>query len=447
MKVMSLDIGTTQLKMGVFETLDNDVELVKQYAESYEIDSYNDGLFGDIDPDKWIRAFQRGCDELRHELADIEIISLSGTTPGLTPLDEQGKPLHPAILMLDQRSQNEAQYIIDTVGLDYLFQYTGNMPVSGGCSLASILWIKKHLSEIYHQTFKFGHSNTVMGHWLTGEFAIDPSSASLTALYNTVKNDFTWNESIADACGVSLELLPQVKQAYDSIGRMKEELAAQLGFKTQPHVLIGGNDAVLAAYSAGVKEPGDLINVNGTCEIMLICLPQCTPSSYYNVRAHVLPDKWLTLHVMNAGGKAYEWFKNLCCSEMSQNFFFNYFIPDAIDEWIDRENSIEYVPFLMGSRYTLDSLKAEFKGLTVESDRSQVAAALVKGLCRYQRQHIDDISKSIRLSDSMFITGGALNDAIIRAKKKWLWDKDYVYVEESSMRGAALLALEFIKRN
>ena len=44
-------------------------------------------------------------------------------------------------------------------------------------------------------------------------------------------------------------------------------------------MIIGGNDAALAAYSAGCNEPGQVINVNGTCEITLVCLGKCYPSA------------------------------------------------------------------------------------------------------------------------------------------------------------------------
>ena len=124
-------------------------------------------------------------------------------------MDAEGRPLYPAILMLDQRSRQQAQRIIDVVGMNTLLAETANMPVAGGCSLASLLWIKDNLPEIYRKAAVFGHSNTFMAKWLTGAFAIDPSSASLTALYNTVKNDMTWNGEIAGAFGISLERLPR----------------------------------------------------------------------------------------------------------------------------------------------------------------------------------------------------------------------------------------------
>jgi hypothetical protein len=41
------------------------------------------------------------------------------------------------------------------------------------------------------------------------------------------------------------------------------------------------------------------------------------------------------------------------------------------------------------------------------------------------------------------ITGGAVNPSIIRAKKKWmLGNAEYVFEEQSSMKGAAMLALK-----
>ena len=444
-KILSVDIGTTAFKMCIFKTDGQNLSLVDQYVETCAINSYNGGLYGDIDPEKWLAAFRNGCSSLTHILSDVQIISLSGTTPGLTAMDKNGDALYPAILMLDQRSREQAQFIIDVVGMDFLLEHTGNMPVAGGCSLASILWLKENMPDVWKKTCKFAHSNTFFGHWLTGRYAIDPSSASLSALYNTVKNDMSWNKTIADACDVPLHLLPDLVNASESIGRLKADLARELGLNAQPHVLIGGNDAVLAAYSAGVQSPGDVMNVNGTCEITLVCLSNCLPSKNYNVRAHVLPNRWLTLHVLNAGGKAYEWFKNLFCREMTDVQFYNHFVPESIDAWLDKESAVEYVPYLMGSRYSLNPLKAELKGLTAEVSRSEVLAALTKGLCLYQKKHVAEIQQFVHLNASIKVTGGALSEAIIRAKQKWYWETDYVFVEQSSLTGAALLGLDFLE--
>jgi xylulokinase len=445
MWILGVDIGTTNMKLGVFRLVEDTLQPIRQFSQSYSIHVYNNGLYADIEQSRWTEAFAAGCRALAETIADIDIIAISGTTPGLTAMDRHGEALYPAILMLDQRSHKQAREILDTVGLDRLLAATANMPVAGGCSLAGILWLRDNVPEVFKKAHKFGHSNTYFAHWLTGAYAIDPSSASLTGLYNTTRNDYTWNDDLVRAFGLSVSQLPELIPAYGSVGAVRPSRARELGFAKEPQVLIGGNDAVLAAFSVGVREPGEVINVNGTCEISLVCLPKCLPSPHYNIRAHVLPDRWLTLHVMNAGGKALEWFKSVFCSEMTDEEFYSRFLPRAIDAWLDRDSAVTYTPYLMGSRYSLDPLQAELLGLTQTTTREEILAALVRGLCRYQSSHLREIEQHLPLQRTIHLTGGAVNPALIRAKRKWLRDCEYVHEEDSSVKGAAMLARLYLE--
>jgi sugar (pentulose or hexulose) kinase len=98
----------------------------------------------------------------------------------------------------------------------------------------------------------------------------------------------------------------------------------------------------------------------------------------------------------------------------------------------------------MGSRYSLQPLRAEFLGLTEETSREEVFAALVRGLCQYQREHLKEISLEVPLSDEIRVTGGALGPALIRAKAKWMRDCRYLFEEQSSLKGAALLGRKYL---
>ncbi len=445
MKILSVDVGTTAMKMGVFEESDSDLSLLKQFNREYPIHTYNDGLFSDIEPEKGQQAFAAGCKELSDRMPEIDVIAFSGTTPGLTAMDREGNALYPAILMLDQRSRPQAQRIIDTIGMEKLLNVTANMPVAGGSSLAGILWIKDNLPEVFNRTHVFGHSNTFMARWLSDKFAIDPSSASLTAMYNTVSNDMTWNKEILDEFDIEVSRLPELIPAYHSTGRVRTYLADEFGLKKEPPVLIGANDAVLAACSVGIREPGEIFNINGTCEITMVCLAKCFPSRNYNIRTHVLPERWFSFYVMNAGGKALEWFKNLFCSEMSEEDFFDDFIPRAIDSWLSRDSGVTYIPYLMGSRYSLAPLKAEFRGLTQGTSREELLAALVRGLYEYQRENLKEVSIEMPLADEILVSGGAVNEALIRAKTRWMRNCSYRFEMESSLKGAALLGQKYLK--
>ena len=52
MRILSVDIGTTAMKMGVFEESEDDLKCIRQVSEEYAINTYNDGLFSDIAPQK-----------------------------------------------------------------------------------------------------------------------------------------------------------------------------------------------------------------------------------------------------------------------------------------------------------------------------------------------------------------------------------------------------------
>ena len=443
MTILAVDLGTSALKTGVYHFKNDEYTLIRNFSQDYRVNTYNNGQYSDIEPGKWQQAFMDSVRALGEFMPEVDLVALSGTTPGLNAMDGEGNSLYPAILMTDQRSRLQARRIIEIMSLDYLLSTTGNMPVAGGCSLASILWIKDNHPEIFKRTAVFGHSNTFLAKWLTGRFCIDPSSASLTALYNTVSYDFDWNRDICKEFDLSVNRLPSVIPAYASAGRVKDSISATMGMRKRPEVLIGGNDAVLAAYSSGVQEAGQIINVNGTCEITLVCLPKCYPSQNYNVRTHVIPGRWLTLYVMNAEGAAFEWFRSVFCADMNQDEFYKSFMPRAVDEWLTKESDTKYIPFLMGSRYSQDDLKAQFLGLTSGTTREELLAALVRGLCEYQGKHLDDISQRVPLREEIIVAGGATSPSLVRAKENWMRRCRYVYREHSSLEGTAILARLF----
>ena len=140
-----------------------------------------------------------------------------------------------------------------------------------------------------------------------------------------------------------------------------------------------------------------------------------------------------------------DWFRELFCSELSAEEFYDRFLPKAIESWLDRESGVTYVPYLMGSRYSSEPLRAQLLGLTHQTTREEILAAIVRGLCEYQKAHLDDIEKNVSLQNVIHVTGGATNPALIRAKSKWMRDCKYVYDEQSSMKGAALLGLKYIE--
>jgi xylulokinase len=441
--ILAIDVGTSGLKLGVFAP---DLTIRATAQREYRINLYDQGK-ADVAPETWWSAVVSACADVRRDLGEVGVVALSVTTPGLTPMAADGTALGPAILFLDGRSHEQAARIRTDVGEDRFLEQACNLPVSGGSSLASILWIRDHEPRTWRSAAMFGHCNTYLTRRMTGRWAIDPSTTSITGLYATARHDLTWNDEILDVAGIDPARLPPLMQSYDPVGSVLPGVADELGLPHDAVVLCGGNDATLAAFSGGLTEPGDVNIISGTCDIANVCTDHPISSRDFNVRAHILPGRWLTFFVLNTGGAALEWFREVVCQDLTADAFYGDYLPNTLRGFLEdpdvaaRDASLpDYVPFLGGSRYSLEPLKAALDGITLQTSRQDLLLAIVRGNARYLGRHLEDVARLVPVGHRVGISGGAARvEGMLEARKRWTGDLDYVYQDQSSMLGAAML--------
>jgi sugar (pentulose or hexulose) kinase len=441
--ILGIDVGTSALKIGVFSA---DLEKRCEARRTYAPHIYDRGK-ADIDPEVWWEALRECCAELAGGLARVGVISLSVTTPGLTPMTADGSALAPAVLFLDGRSHAQSAAIREIVGDRRFLAETCNLPVSGGSSLSSMLWFRDERPEVWTTTARFGHCNTYLVKRMTGRWAIDPSTASITGLYNTARNDLTWNRAVLDLAGIPEDKLPPIRQSYDEIGRLLPAVADELGLPGGCSVLCGGNDAVLAALSGGVAEPGDINIISGTCDIATVCIDRPISSPDFNVRCHVIPGRWLTFFVLNAGGEALDWVRRIACSELDDDEFYREYVPRVLDAFFRSPDPDaleaelpEYEPYLGGSRYSLERLKAGLDGLTLQTTRDDLLLSVIRGNATYLGAHLRAVAELVQTGRRVGITGGGARiHGMLEARRRWTGDYEYVFQDQSSLLGAAIL--------
>jgi len=440
--ILAIDVGTTAFKVGVFSP---NLEKRCEVQREYKFNVY-DSVKVEIEPETWWRTLQDCCAEVRGFLSSVGVISFSVTT-GVVPMAEDGTALCPFILFLDGRSHKQAKEIRQRVGEEKFLREACNLPVSGGSSLCSILWIRENRPEIWERTAKFGHCNTYMVKRFTGDWAIDPSTTSITGLYNTTRHDLTWNKDVLHLSEIPEEKLPPLIQSYQRAGKILPRVARELGLSEDCDVLCGGNDAMIAALSGGLTEPGDINNVCGTADAVSVCSGKPVSSRNFNIRCHVIPDRWVLFFILNTGGKALEWFHSVFCREMDQDQFFKGYVPSVLDKFFHCEdpgrteaNLPQYVPFLQGSRYSLEQLKASFSGLTLETTREHLFLSLIKGNAAYQGGFLKEAGGVVQLGRKVTVSGGGARiKGILETKRRWMGDFEYQYQERSSVFGAAML--------
>jgi len=311
--ILAIDVGTQSLKACI---IDRNLSIIERAQVFYtpQVKSKNRV---EIDAEIFWQAFIDACYQLKLK-KQVNVITFSTLCPSLLPMDANGDPLYPVILHLDRRSYRQAVWVLEQVGEERMLQSAGNLPIPGGISLTSLLWLRDYEPALYgRRDVIFGHVVTFFMKRLAGRFVIDPSNASFTGLYNTVAYT-DWDDDLLQTVQIAREKLPDIVMSASMVGELNQNAAHAAGLAPHIPVVIGANDTTCATVGAGVTEPGMLMNTSGTVEIMVLCLDRPLVSKNHLLRTHAYPGRWLAMRTVGAGGASVEWFRNTFCKEMSK---------------------------------------------------------------------------------------------------------------------------------
>ena len=211
--------------------------------------------------------------------------------------------------------------------------------------------------------------------------------------------------------------------------------------------LCGGNDAARRRRYRRLTEPGDANVISGMCATSPTSGPGLLGIARFHVRAHVLPNRWLTFFVLNTGGVALDWFRETLCRELDRDQFYRQYLPATLDAFLsspdvdERERALPtYVPFLGGDRYSLGQRTAEFDGVSLQTTREDLLLAVVRGNLVYLGDHLRQVARLSPVNRTVGISGGAARiEGMLAARERWTGDFDYIFQDQSSLRGAAML--------
>jgi sugar (pentulose or hexulose) kinase len=417
--ILAIDVGTQSLKACI---VDCNLSIAERAQVFYSLQVKSNNRV-EIDAEVLWRAFIDACSRLKRR-QEVDVISFSTLCPSLLPMDAKGDPLYPVILHLDRRSYRQAVWVLDQVGEEKMLHSAGNLPIPGGISVTSLLWLRDHETAIYdRRDVTFGHVVTFFMKRLTGRFVIDPSNASFTGLYNTVAYA-DWDDDLLQATQIDRQKLPDILMSTTVAGELIHPAARAAGLTPHIPVVIGANDTTCATVGAGVTEPGMLMNTSGTVEIMVLCLDRPLVSKNHLLRTHAYPDRWLAMRTVGAGGASVEWFRKT----------------DVLSS--SGRSQARFHPFLSGDRHRIQQKTGSFTRLTLNTTREDCLLALANGIVSFQIEGLLEWQKSVRLDSRIYHVGGGASEAYTRYKQKLLGDFKFIQLGEIAVIGAARLALD-----
>jgi xylulokinase len=438
--ILAIDVGTQSLRACIMDSTLSVLERQQVHYTPRVVSGDKVEIDGEI---LW-QALVQACGKLIHK-DRVQIITLSTLCPSLLPMDEAGSPLRPIILHLDRRSYEQAQWALKRVGEEPFLNIAGNLPVPGGISVTSLLWIRDCEPEIYSKRgVCFGHAVTFFMKRLTNRFVIDPSNASFTGLYDTVGYG-DWDERLYGPLEIDRRKLPDVLMSTAIAGELVEHTARVLGLPKNIPVNIGANDTTCATAGAGVTEAGKIMNTSGTVEILVLCMDKPIVSRNHLLRTHAYPGRWLAMRTVGAGGASLEWFRVNFCKEMTKETFYRDYLREVLTP--AKVPEARFHPYLTGDRHRIKRKSAAFTRLTLNTGRDDLLLALAHGIIAFQIESLAEWKKSASLSTEIYHVGGGASDAYTAYKQGMLPDFRFVQLGETTLAGAARLALDAMGKN
>ena len=268
---MGIDIGTFESR-GML--VDENFRVAADASVPHTMDNPKLGYFEHDAEEVWWGDFCKISRGLLRESGaapeDVACVGASALGTDCLPVDENCRPLRPAILYgIDARAEAEAAWLTEYYGAARVQQLFGH-PICSGDTATKILWIKNNEPEVYRRTHKFLTGSSFLTARLTGRYVIDQflAKGSFRPLYNSdgSKNEaecslFCRPDQIAD-CAVST----------DVVGWVTEKAAAETGLAAGTPVATGTGDSTAEAISVGLVEPGTAFFQYGSSMFYYYCV-------------------------------------------------------------------------------------------------------------------------------------------------------------------------------
>jgi xylulokinase len=371
---LGVDIGTSAVKAILIDEQDRPLA---QESAPLELQRPQP-LWCEQDPEAWWSAAVDVIDRLsranQHLMTGIRALGLSGQMLGVTVLDEADRPLRPAMLWNDGRAVAEGAELERNVAR--FAECTGARAMPG-FSAPKILWLRRHEPALLRRARRILLTKDFVRLRLTGEAVSDLADASATLLMDTRAG--VWSPAIAEACGITVDMLPRLVASGESSGDLRPGLAARWGMPSGVIVAGGGGDNMCGAVGADVVRRGDAFISLGTSGVYFVANDAFEPAlrGGMHTHRHAVPGLFAQHGVVLSAAAALSW---LCAllgiadiGAFLERIETADLAPDAVPV---------FTPYLAGERTPHDDAQATaaFSGLSMACGPLHLGRAVLDGV-------------------------------------------------------------------
>lgn len=446
--LLGIDLGSTSIKAIVFDTAGN--ALAEGSRPTQHSSPYKEHPEWVIwEPHQLWKDTAAAIREAVEKLKgahNIRALAVAGFGGDGAPIDEQGECLYPAISWHDPRVEPQSRWWAENIGPERQFSITGSHIYMYNTALR-LRWMMEHEPGILRRADKWLLLVDYLNFKLTGVAATDYSLASTTLLLDQQTLD--WSDEILALSQIDRRLLPELRASGARLGIVTAGAAAETGLPEGTPVFQGGHDFLCGGIAAGAFDPGVLLDVTGTWELLVATAnkPPLSDEIFRSglmIETHVAKGRFAVTGAAVASGML-EWFKNE----------FGNGDGNGAAQWDSLIRNAEtsppgargalFLPHMSGSVCPIRDARSlgVFAGLSNTTGRNDLLRALIEGLNYQFREMLDAMRSGLGATGDLKVIaiGGATRNAF------WMQNKADVSgcrietpdIHEATALGAAIL--------
>jgi gluconokinase len=441
--VLALDIGTSSTRAIIFDRRGHALDGSECQLE-YELTATPDGG-AEVDPNLLFDLVCQSIDAvLKRHPVEIAAVGIACFWHSLMGVDATGNPTTPVYLWADTRSKEDVDAIKQEFDAHELWQRTGCF-VHSSYWTGKLRWLERTQPDLVKRTATWCAFSDYLARELFGAEGTSISMASSTAMMDATTHQ--WDELAITASGVYSQRLPAIRNEREPLDGLGSEYAARWPALAKCPWFRGIGDGACANVGSGGIGPHRIALTVGTSGALRMVRPLpagTTPDEPESLWTYRLDDQRAVIGgAISNGGKVIDWFGELTGSAFDSAAFqqAEVMAPDG--------HGLTILPFLAGERAPIwsDWATGSVVGLRLATNAADLIRASMEAISYRLGLLYADLATQAEPDHQILANGGA----ILRSEA-WMQIIADVFQhpvvalppeEESTARGAALLALQY----
>jgi xylulokinase len=450
--VLAVDLGSSALKVGVVSFAGNVIAVEATPLETERLP----GGGAVQDASGWwetlcalAAGLLRGVKRQR-----VVAVSCTGQWASTVPVDAGGEPLGPCLMWQDTRGAEHARELIGGPLLGYSplalltwIRKTAGMPSTfGGDPVSHMLHLERDEPRIAAAARWYLEPVDYLSMRFCGRAAATPASMSAAWLTdNRHLGRLAYERDLLRRLRLPSEKLPVLVPTGSSLGRIRPELATQLGLDRGVQVVSGIPDIHSAAVGTGSTEEGQAHMTISTSSWVSVPTARKKTDPFHSIATIPGLDtsSYLVANNQEAAGLCLRWLREAVPSATQLSF--DELTALAAGAPVG-SNSVIFTPWIAGERSPVDDRHARggWHNLSVQTTGADLVRAVLEGVANNARWLHQAVERFVgrRLDPLRIFGGGAMSDLWCQIHADVL-DRTIERVDDplhANLRGAALFA-------